>query len=161
MLLKVHGQIVLFKNYVTYSLRGKTHKTWAKLYKSKHYKTIKVRTNISLPAIEWDGAFMIYFEITKHLKQCSTSLCLIGIRDSSSWQNKSSSVCQTTQRTWRLLHEEPGATSKYQNPRLVKPKTAKRELSLKYCHSIYTVTKSTWEVLITNIPSKHSHYSVF
>lgn len=125
MLLKGQGQTVLFKNHVTYSLRGKTYKMWAKLYKSKHCKTVKVRMNISLPAIEWDGACMIYFKITKHLEQWSTSLCLMGIHDSSSWQNKSSAVCQTAQRTWlivahriqcrlQVLKSEVGETQNYQ-----------------------------------------------
>lgn len=101
MQLKGHGQRVLFKNHVTYSLGRKHTKMWAKLYKSNPYKTIKARMNISLPATERGGACMIYFKITKHLEQWGASLRLMGICDSSSWQNKSSAVCQTAQRTWR------------------------------------------------------------
>lgn len=131
---------------------------WVKLYKSNPYKTIKARMNISLPAIEQGGACMIYFKITKHLEQWGASLSLMGICDSSSWQNKSSAVCQTTQRTWR--NAAHGAWCSLQAPKPQADETQncqKRTLPQmlpQYLHR--------WPEHVRNSnlkhPKKHSHY---
>jgi hypothetical protein len=56
----------------------------SKVHKSKHYKAIKVRTDIPLPEIEWDGAFMIYFKITKQSGTMGCFSYLMNIYDSNS-----------------------------------------------------------------------------
>lgn len=158
MQLKGHGQRVLFKNHVTYSLGRKHTKMWAKLYKSNPYKTIKARMNISLPATERGGACMIYFKITKHLEQwvllCASWVSVTPVHDRTSHQLSA----KPPRGHDGMLHMGPGAVSRHRNPRLRKHKTAERELFRKCCHSIYTGDQTHARNSNLKYPKKHSHY---